>query len=82
MISDRDIEKLTNAFSRVFATKQELLEVKDEIRKESAKVIAVVDGYSKRFDEQRQECLLVNNYVNRHEENFANMKRTITTASD
>jgi|JI10StandDraft_1071094.scaffolds.fasta_scaffold78598_4 hypothetical protein len=82
MISDRDIEKLTSAFSKVFATKQELLELKDEIRKESAKVIAVVDGYSKRFDEQRQECLLVNNYVNRHEKNFVDIRNTIKTASD
>jgi hypothetical protein len=82
MITDKDITKLINAFSKIFVTKNELHEFKEEVTTKITDHIAVIDGYSKRFDEQRQECLIVNNYVNRHEKNFVDIRNTIKTASD
>ncbi len=82
MITEKDTQNLINAFSKVFATKQELFEFKDEIREIIVAQTAAVDGYSKRMENYYQEFLLMNAHMNRQEANFVNMKKAITTASD
>jgi hypothetical protein len=50
MLTDQDIKKLTEAQKLVFATKQDFLEFRDEIRKDFATLTASVDGYAQKLD--------------------------------
>lgn len=63
MITPEDIRNLIKAFKEVFATKEELAELRDEFRV----LASSVDNYGKRADVYYQEMLVLNHRVNRHE---------------
>ena len=67
MLTDQDVQKIVDAHKVVFATKQEFLEFKDEIRKDFATLTATVDGYPKKADMYYQEMLMLAHKVDRHE---------------
>lgn len=55
MITPEDIRNLVKAFKEVFATKEELAELRDELRV----LASTVDNYRKRADMYYQEMLVL-----------------------
>ena len=67
MLNDEDINKLTKAFSEVFATKQDFKNFEEKNQKSFSDLITSVDGYSKKADIYYQEMMMLSVKVDRHE---------------
>ncbi len=67
MLDNDDIKKLIEAQKEVFATKEDLEQMKDEIRKDYSDLLSAIDAYAKRADTYFQEMLMLSQKVDRHE---------------
>ena len=67
MLSNNDINRITTACRSEFATKQELQEFADEMRKDFAAVLSSLDGMAKNISEINMEMKAHNAQLNRHE---------------
>lgn len=64
MLTDKDIQKLTD----VFATKEELESFKDEIKQSFSDLQISVDTYAKKADDYFQEMRMLSHKVDRLEQ--------------
>ena len=67
MFTDEDIKKLIKAQKEVFATKEDLMQMKEEIRKDYSDLLSSVDAYAKKADTFFQEMVMLTHKVDRHE---------------
>ncbi len=67
MLNDEDINKLTEAFSNVFATKQDFHVSDEKIQKNFSDLVISVDGYAQKADAYYQEMMMHSQKVDRHE---------------
>ncbi len=67
MLTEDDIQKLIEAQQEVFATKEDLLNLKDELRKDFSNLATGVDAYAKKADTYFQEMVMLSHKVDRHE---------------
>lgn len=67
MLSNNDINRIITACRAEFATKQELQEFADEMRKDFAAVLSSLDGMAKNISEINMEMKAHNAQLNRHE---------------
>ena len=63
MLTDEDIQKLVE----VFATKEDLLSFREEMRKDFSDLQTTVDAYATKADTFFQELLMLSHKVDRHE---------------
>ena len=67
MLTEQEIQKIVDAHKVVFATKQDFLEFKDEIKKDVVTLTVTVDGNAKKADMYFQEMLMLSHKIDRHE---------------
>lgn len=67
MLEDQDIDKLTKAFTNVFATKQEINNSHEKMQEQFSDLIISVDSYSKKADAYYQEMMMHSQKMDRHE---------------
>lgn len=67
MFTDEDIQKLMDAQQEVFATKEDLLKLKDEIKEDFSRLAIGVDAYAHKADAFFQEMVMLSHQYNRHE---------------
>ena len=67
MITQKDIQNIITAEREVFATKQELSEMREEMRTEFSTLTKAVDAYSQKAETFFQELVMTNHKVERHE---------------
>lgn len=67
MLTQTDIKKIIDANKEVFATKEDILNVKNELRQDFSNLQSAVDGYAKKADTYFQELLIFAHRVDRME---------------
>jgi len=67
MLNDEDIKKLIDAQQEVFATKEDQLKLKDEIREDFSRLAIGVDAYAHKADAFFQELVMLSHQTSRHE---------------
>lgn len=67
MLTDKDIRNIIEANRHVFATKEELADFREEMRKNFAELLTSVDVYAKKADTYFQEMLMLAHRIDRHE---------------
>ncbi|MDD4989892.1 MAG: hypothetical protein PHW31_01115 [Candidatus Pacebacteria bacterium] len=67
MLAEDDIQKLIESQQEVFATKEDLLNLKDELRKDFSNLVTRVDAYAKKADTYFQEMVMLSHKIDRHE---------------
>lgn len=63
MLTDEDIKKLVN----YFATKEDLVKFRDELRVDFSNLQTAVDCYAKKADDYFQEMVMLSHKIDRHE---------------
>lgn len=79
MLTDKDIQKLIQEFSIVFATKPEFESFKEEIFRKFDNLQSAVDGYKKKAETNKQEITMMGNRVTRNERNIATLAESTDT---
>lgn len=67
MLSNEDIQNLIKAQKEVFATKEDLEGLKEDIRSDISNLQSAVDTYAKKADTFFQEMVALSHKVDRHE---------------
>lgn len=67
MLDDKDIQKIIEAEQRVFATKEDLEKMRDDLKKDFSKLMTSVDNYAVKADNYFQEMVVLAHKVDRHE---------------
>lgn len=65
MLTQTDIKKIIDANKEVFATKNDILRVKDELIGDFSDLQSSVDGYAKKADTYFQEMLVMAHRLDR-----------------
>jgi len=67
MLEDKDIKRIIEAETEVFATKEDFSDFRKEIRGEFSKLYTAIDAYAKKVDAFAQEMVMLAHKVDRHE---------------
>ena len=67
MLTQMDIKKIVGANKEVFATKEDILKVKDELINDFSDLQSAVDGFAKKADLYFQEMLVLAHRMDRME---------------
>ena len=67
MLEDKDIQRIIEAETEVFATKEDFSDFRKEIRGEFSKLYTAIDAYAKKVDAFAQEMVMLAHKVDRHE---------------
>lgn len=67
MLTDNDIQKIVKAHEEVFATKEDLEKLKEDLRSDFSKLQTSVDAYAKKADTYYQEFIALTAKVDRLE---------------
>lgn len=67
MLTDKDIKKLIKAQEKVFATKEDLEELKGKIREDFSNLQSAVESYAQKADTYFQEMVMLAHKVDRLE---------------
>lgn len=67
MLTQEDIQKITDAQSKVFATKEDLELFKESILEVISDLQGSVDSYAKKADTYFQEMVMLSHKIDRHE---------------
>ncbi|MBI1955941.1 MAG: hypothetical protein HYS38_06060 [Acidobacteria bacterium] len=67
MLDEKDIEKLIQGFSQIFATKEDLRVAVDDLSGKMDDVLNAVDAYAKKADTYFQEMVMLSHKLDRHE---------------
>lgn len=67
MLTKTDIKKIIDANKEVFATKGDILNVKDELIRDFSELQSAVNGYAKKADTYFQEMLVMAHRLDRVE---------------
>ncbi|MBI4459840.1 MAG: hypothetical protein HY648_07255 [Acidobacteria bacterium] len=67
MLEEKDIEKLIQGFSQIFATKEDLRVAVDDLSGKMDDVLNAVDAYANKADTYFQEMVMLSHKLDRHE---------------
>ncbi len=67
MLTNEDIQKIIESQREVFATKEDLEKMRDELRVDFSNLQTAVDAYAKKADAYFQEMVMLTHKVDRHE---------------
>jgi hypothetical protein len=67
MLSIHEIQQIVDAHKAVFATKEDLLELRDTMRKDFGDLQTTVDGYAKKMNDHDIEIKVLNRCVTKLE---------------
>lgn len=67
MLTQEDIKKITDAQSKVFATKEDLELFKESILEVISDLQGSIDSYTKKADTYFQEMVMLSHKIDRHE---------------
>lgn len=59
MLSNEELKQIINAHKEVFATKMDLADFRDEMRKNNSNVLTAVDTYGSKADKYFQEMVML-----------------------
>ena len=67
MLTSEDIQKIIEAQREIFATKEDLMSLKDEIKEDFSNLQTSVDIYAQKADTYFQEMVMLSHKIDRHE---------------
>lgn len=67
MLSIHEIQQIVEAHKAVFATKEDLLELRETMRKDFSDLQTTVDGYAKKMNDHDIEIKILNHRVTKLE---------------
>jgi len=67
MLTDQDVQKIITANQKVFATKEDFENFREEMKKSFSDLLSAVDSYAKKADTYFQEMVALSHKVDRHE---------------
>lgn len=77
MLTNEDIQNLIKAQEEVFATKEDLEKLKEDIRSDISNLQIAVDAYAKKADTYFQEMVMLSHKIDRHEKWFQQVAEKI-----
>jgi len=70
MLTNEDIQNLIKAQEEIFATKEDLERLKEDVRSDFSELQSSVDAYAKKADTFFEEMVSLSHKVDRHEKWF------------
>jgi len=77
MFTNEDIQNLIKAQEEVFATKEDLEKLKEDIRSDISNLQISIDAYAKKADTYFQEMVMLSHKIDRHEKWFQQVAEKI-----